>query len=102
MVKHLHSAIDPPAPDSDLPDVSGLSAERSPRAPRRAADRDFARRLSGGEVRKQISLFLGLSDWRRLRAHAAQRHQPLTQVVHEQLAPLLGQLRASEGISTGD
>ncbi len=44
------------------------------------------------ELRKQISIFLPLSEWRALRAEAARRRVPITELCRQWLAPHLAEL----------
>lgn len=45
------------------------------------------------ELRKQISIFLPLSEWRALRAEAARRKVPITELCRQWLTPHLESLR---------
>jgi hypothetical protein len=45
------------------------------------------------EIRKQISIFLPLSDWRALREAAAVRGVPITELCRQWMLPHLSQLR---------
>jgi hypothetical protein len=49
------------------------------------------------EIRKQISIFLPLSDWRRLRSEAIHRGVPMTDICRKWLEPNLERLRRREG-----
>jgi hypothetical protein len=49
------------------------------------------------EIRKQISIFLPLSDWRRLRAEAIRQRRPMTELCRRWMEPGLEQLRRREG-----
>ena len=53
------------------------------------------------EIRKQISIFLPLSDWRRLRAEAIRQRRPMTELCRRWMEPGLDRLRRHE-TSTGD
>lgn len=44
------------------------------------------------EIKKQISIFLSISDWRALRATAAQQEIPITELCRRWLAPHLREL----------
>jgi hypothetical protein len=39
------------------------------------------------EIRKQISIFVPLSDWKALRAEAARRRTPMTELCRQWLRP---------------
>ncbi|TWT58301.1 hypothetical protein KOR42_16750 [Thalassoglobus neptunius] len=45
------------------------------------------------ELRKQISIFLPISDWRLLRQAAAERQIPITELCREWIRPGLEQLQ---------
>lgn len=99
MVKTTRAAVAPPVGDSELPDVSGLRSPAGPREPRRP--RSQPARIPTGQIRKQISIFVAMDDWQRLRRHAARRSVPLTGLVFELLEPLLARLRR-DGASAED
>jgi hypothetical protein len=44
-------------------------------------------------LRKQVSIFLPVADWRALRREAARRRVPITQLCREWLEPSLDHLR---------
>lgn len=45
------------------------------------------------ELRKQISIFLPLSDWRALRAEAARNRIPITELCRRWMLPQMSKLR---------
>ncbi|HTN01277.1 hypothetical protein [Planctellipticum variicoloris] len=45
------------------------------------------------EIRKQISLFLPVSDWRILRLEAARRRLPITELCRQWMRPHMDKLR---------
>ncbi|MBX3443986.1 MAG: hypothetical protein KF774_16375 [Planctomyces sp.] len=47
-------------------------------------------------LQKQISIFLPLDDWRRVRREAARRQVPITELCRQWLRPGLDQLRRSD------
>lgn len=51
--------------------------------------------MSFKPIRKQISLFLPVGDWRLLRLEAARRRQPMTALCLEWMEPALNKLRRS-------
>jgi hypothetical protein len=51
--------------------------------------------MSFKPIRKQISLFLPVGDWRLLRSEAARRRQPMTALCLEWMEPGLNKLRRS-------
>lgn len=48
------------------------------------------------ESRKQISIFLAVNDWRRLRDEAARQRVPITELCRQWLRPGLNRLRDRE------
>lgn len=52
------------------------------------------------EIRKQISIFLPVSDWRVLRAAAAERKIPITELCREWIYPELRQLRRERRVES--
>lgn len=44
------------------------------------------------EIRKQISIFVALEDWKALRAEAARRRTPMTELCRRWLKPHLDRL----------
>lgn len=48
------------------------------------------------EIRKQISFFLPLSDWKALRAEAARQRVPMTALCRRWIDPELDRLRSSD------
>ncbi len=52
------------------------------------------------ELRKQISIFIPVSDWRAIRLEAAQRKIPMTELCRRWLAPELARLRDSGAVRT--
>lgn len=44
-------------------------------------------------LQKQISIFLPIDDWRRLRAEAARQHLPITEVCRRWIRPGLSALK---------
>ncbi|MEZ6055444.1 MAG: hypothetical protein R3C01_01945 [Planctomycetaceae bacterium] len=49
--------------------------------------------MSATELRKQISMFLPISDWRRLRLEAAQQGIPITELCRRWMEPEVERLR---------
>jgi hypothetical protein len=49
--------------------------------------------LPASEIRKQISLFVPLSDYRALRLAAAKRHLPMAELIRRWIDPELKKLR---------
>lgn len=45
------------------------------------------------EIRKQISIFIPISDWRRIRQEAATRRIPITELCRQWMNPHFEQLR---------
>ncbi len=45
------------------------------------------------ELRKQISIFVPISDWKVIRQEAAQRHIPMTELCRQWMHSSLEQLR---------
>lgn len=45
------------------------------------------------EIRKQISIFLPVSDWRILRQEAARRRLPITELCRQWMRPHMDKLR---------
>lgn len=80
-----------PAVGSDLDDLP--LDDLAPRA----IDRHRAFRRRRTELRKQISLFLSVTDWRLLRQAAAQKRIPITRLLQEAIEPLLRPLREAAG-----
>lgn len=54
-----------------------------------------------GEVRKQISFFLPLSEWKALRDEAARQRVPITVLCRRWIDPELVRLRSSERHGSG-
>lgn len=52
-------------------------------------------------IRKQISIFLPVADWRALRDEAARKRVPITELCRGWLAPEIESLRASPKTSAG-
>ena len=48
------------------------------------------------ELRKQISIFIPLSDWRAIRQEAARQRIPITELCRRWMGPSLEQLKQSE------
>ena len=48
--------------------------------------------MKSSELRKQISLFVPISEWRAIRHEAARRKMPITELCREWLRPELRQL----------
>ena len=48
------------------------------------------------ELRKQISIFVPLSDWKAIRREAARQNIPMTQLCRRWMKPELNSLRRSE------
>jgi hypothetical protein len=44
------------------------------------------------EIKKQISIFLGISDWRALRAEAARQQIPITELCRQWMTPEIRRL----------
>lgn len=53
-------------------------------------------------LRKQVSIFLPVADWRALRREAARRRVPITQLCREWLEPGLDHLRRDPPVRDGD
>ena len=53
----------------------------------------LGRRRSGRGITKQISIFIDIEDWRRLRLEAAKQRLPMTELCRRQLAPLFRRIR---------
>lgn len=53
------------------------------------------------EVRKQISMFLPVSDWRRLRLAAAQQGVPITELCRRWMLPEIDRLRRLDPSQSG-
>ncbi|MCA9025389.1 MAG: hypothetical protein KDA86_09280 [Planctomycetaceae bacterium] len=49
--------------------------------------------MSTPELRKQISIFVPLSDWKVIRQEAAQRRIPMTELCRQWMHPSLDRLR---------
>ena len=45
------------------------------------------------ELRKQISIFVPISDWRAIRLEAARRRIPITELCRQWMRPHIAQLR---------
>lgn len=45
------------------------------------------------EIRKQISIFVPISDWKVIRQEAAQRNIPMTELCRQWMRPSLNRLR---------
>ena len=52
------------------------------------------------ELRKQISIFVPLSDWKAIRGEAARQHIPMTELCRRWMKPELTKLRRSEKKNT--
>ena len=52
------------------------------------------------ELRKQISIFVPLSDWRAIRYEAARRNIPMTELCRRWMKPELSRLRNGESKQT--
>jgi hypothetical protein len=48
--------------------------------------------MKGTEIRKQISLFVPVSEWRAIRGEAARRKIPMTELCRQWLRPQLQRL----------
>lgn len=48
--------------------------------------------MKSSELRKQISLFVPLSEWKAIRREAARRRMPITELCREWLRPELSNL----------
>ena len=49
------------------------------------------------ELRKQISIFIPLGDWRAIRNEAARQNIPMTELCRRWMRPALTRLRATDG-----
>lgn len=49
--------------------------------------------MQNTEIRKQISIFLPVSDWRALRLEAARQGIPITELCRRWMSPHMRQLR---------
>ncbi|MCA9095667.1 MAG: hypothetical protein KDA68_19440 [Planctomycetaceae bacterium] len=54
---------------------------------------------TGAELRKQISIFIPLSEWRALRAEAARQKIPITELCRRWMTPGLESLKPVEEIA---
>lgn len=52
--------------------------------------------MKTGELRKQISIFLPLSDWRAIRGEAARQDIPMTELCRRWMEPELARLRRTQ------
>lgn len=52
------------------------------------------------ELRKQISIFIPVSDWRAIRHEAARRKIPMTELCRRWIAPELARLRECDLVRT--
>lgn len=52
------------------------------------------------EIRKQVSLYFSLSDWKALRAEAARLRIPITELCRRWMGPELEQMRRDYAQST--
>ncbi|MDA0832201.1 MAG: hypothetical protein O3A29_02880 [Planctomycetota bacterium] len=52
--------------------------------------------IDSSELRKQISIFIPLSDWRAIREEAARRGVPMTELCRQWMANDLKRLRNSQ------
>lgn len=52
-----------------------------------------ARRYRDPQVRRQVSIFLPVSDWRALRDEAVRQRQPVTELCRRWIRPELDRLR---------
>lgn len=48
------------------------------------------------EIRKQISIFVPISDWRVIRLEAARRRIPITELCRQWMRPHVAQLRKAD------
>lgn len=55
--------------------------------------------MSRTEIRKQISIFVPLSDWKAIRGEAARQRIPMTELCRRWMKPGLDRLRACDGIA---
>jgi hypothetical protein len=53
--------------------------------------------MTHAEIRKQISIFLPVSDWRALRQEAARLGIPITELCRRWMTPHMQQLRDASG-----
>lgn len=78
------------SPESVDPDDDPIDVIRPPlkiHRPPQPEDDDIT------EIRKQVSIFMPISDWKLIRMEAAQRHIAMTALVREWMEPHLKQLR---------
>lgn len=53
------------------------------------------------EIRKQISMFLPVSDWRALRQEAARLNIPITELCRQWIGPEIRRLKQNPGVPPG-
>ena len=97
MVRHARDPRGSSRDDLDLPDVGGLVDRRDYVEPAKPSKRDSIgiRKRSEPQIKKQISLFITLDEWKALRAEATARNTPMTELFREALAPLFERIRAA-------